>query len=60
MTGKTPNEYLEDVRLKKAQILLRQTTLPVGRIALEVGFNEAGYFSKIFKMKTGIRPGGFR
>ena len=59
-TGMTPNTYLEAQRLARAKLLLARTTLSVGMIADEVGFDNAFYFTLRFKRHTGLAPTEFR
>ncbi len=54
------NDYLQDVRLKKARYLLRQTNEPIQDIALKVGFTSQGYFASSFKAKFQITPTEYR
>ena len=45
ITGQTPNDFILNVRLKKAQMLLIQSdTKTISEIAYEVGFNSPSYF----------------
>jgi len=39
---------------------LAYTTLSVKRIALDLGFADAGYFSRFFARRTGLTPSGWR
>ncbi len=58
-TGKTPGEYLCDLRLRAAKKLLalRCTThSSVESIAEMCGFSDIAYFSRIFKKKVGLSP----
>ena len=58
--GQTFTEYLIFLRLNKAKELLRGTDLRNSQIAGEVGYNDAHYFSYIFKKNTGITPTDYR
>lgn len=49
-------QLLVNMRLKEAQRLLLETSLPVQEVAMRTGFGNANYFSKIFKEKTGTTP----
>ena len=59
-TGKTPIDYLTNLRITKAKHLLRDTALPVSEIADACGFENVYYFSNSFKRQAGISPSGYR
>lgn len=59
-TGMTYSEYLQSVRLKKAEQLLIQTDTNVSEIAELVGYHNKGYFYKIFTEKYGMTPAKYR
>jgi AraC-like DNA-binding protein len=59
-TGLSPNQYLLEMRMRKARNLLSNTTLSVQRIADETGFDSSFYFSRFFKQRTGLSPLKFR
>lgn len=59
-TGKSPNQYHLDLRLDKAEELLRNTNLSVKEIGYHTGFDSPYYFSRIFKTKFGLSPKHFR
>ena len=59
MLGITPNDFLRGVRLKRAAMLLAETTLPVGEIARAVGFSSPRYFSQYFKKMFGMTPSAY-
>ena len=46
--GKTPREYLNSIRMRQAQTLLKQTELSIGEIAMKCGFENIYYFSNVF------------
>ena len=58
--GQTFTEYLIYLRLNKAKELLRTTGERSSQIAREVGYNDAHYFSYIFKKNTGMTPSEYR
>ena len=61
ITGQTPNDFILNVRLKKAQMLLIQSdTKTISEIAYEVGFNSPSYFIKRFRELFGITPAQFQ
>ena len=59
-TGVSPQEYLLDLRIRKASELLKRTDLPVSVIALSVGYEDTLYFSRLFKKKKGHSPTRYR
>lgn len=60
MENRTFTEYLTYVRLEAAKDLLATTRKTIYEIALEVGYVDDKYFTKVFKKETGIRPGEYR
>lgn len=56
----TPNQFLMKYRIRKAMEGLQRTDKSIKAIALSVGFNDANYFSKVFKSLVGTSPGEFR
>ena len=55
-TGFTFIAYLNGVRVKEAQKLLRKTDLSIAQVAEAVGFKSSTHFGRIFKEITGITP----
>ena len=61
ITGQTPNDFILNIRLKKAQMLLKQMdTKTVSEIAYEVGFNSPSYFIKRFRELFGVTPAQYQ
>lgn len=58
--GMAPSAYIRKLRLDKAKQLLKNTDLPVHRIAAEVGFDDANYFVRLFTKYEGVTPGKYR
>lgn len=54
------SEYVSNVRIHHAKILLSQTKKTITEIALETGFCSGDYFCTQFKTKTGMTPSAFR
>lgn len=52
--------YLNSLRIKKAQELLRNTDLSIKEIAYKVGYNNLNYFYKIFKRNMEATPKDFK
>lgn len=58
--GLAPLEYQNTMRIRRAMGLLAGSNLPVARIAADIGFRSAAYFSKCFHARTGMTPLQFR
>lgn len=58
--GMSPADYLLRVRLLMARRALEQTTLPVGRIALDCGFYDQSHLTCTFRSATGLSPLKYR
>jgi len=56
----TPSQWVDQRKLKHATMQLSTTSLPIGVIAGQIGFDDQLYFSKWFKKKTGLNPSAFR
>ena len=59
-SGQSFTDFLIYLRLNKAKELLRGTDQKSSQIAREVGYNDAHYFSYIFKKTTGLTPSDYR
>ena len=59
-TGMTPYQYLLKRKMQIAERLLRDTALPIGEVAAQLGYADAHYFSGLFKKERGISPRQFR
>lgn len=53
-------DYMTERKIMRAKTLMRETDEPINNIAFELGFNEANYFSKVFKKISGISPSEYR
>ena len=58
--GRTPQEEIRNVQIKKARELLLTTDLPIEQIAHLCGFEQPEYMYVVFKRTTGETPGEFR
>lgn len=56
----SPNKYIINKRLEKAQNLLKSSDLGVAEIAYQCGFSDEGYFSKTFKKHFELSPSQYR
>lgn len=59
-TGKSPKQYLINLRIKKSQNLLATTENSIIVVANSVGFKDSLAFSKMFKAKTNYSPTAYR
>ncbi|MDD9268993.1 helix-turn-helix domain-containing protein [Paenibacillus sp. GCM10023248] len=59
-TGKSPLEYLNQVRAQRAASLLKDTDKKITEISLDVGFNTLSYFIGVFKAHFGYTPSEYR
>lgn len=60
LTGCSPNKFIRIVRLNKAKELLTNPSLSIAVIALDCGYNDPGYFARIFKQEMGVTPQEWR
>lgn len=60
VTGKTPTEYVNEVRIGKAAEYLYRTDRKILDIALECGYDNIGYFIRRFKEAKGVLPSEYR
>jgi signal transduction histidine kinase/DNA-binding response OmpR family regulator len=56
LTGLPPNEFIKDLRLKRAAMLLAAKADTVTQIGYRVGFNDQSYFTKCFKKQFNVSP----
>lgn len=55
-TGESPINHLIRIRLTKANELLSSGNIPIKTVARNVGYEDAYYFSKLYKKYYGIPP----
>ncbi len=60
VTGSPPVQLIHECLLREAKHRLIATALPVSAIALELGFEDAAYFSRLFHAKSGFSPRQYR
>jgi two-component system, response regulator YesN len=58
--GKTFIDILNMIRIENAKMLLRNPRFKAYEVAEAVGFNDAKYFSQVFKKYTGKTPSEFK
>ncbi|MFB9275744.1 response regulator [Cohnella cellulosilytica] len=59
-TGETITEYVTKIRMEAAKELLRAQDLKVLEVAEMIGYDNAAYFSTVFKKYTGMHPQKYR
>ncbi|WP_244526801.1 ATP-binding protein [Pseudozobellia thermophila] len=55
-TNHTPNEFINELRLKKAAVYFETSNMNISEISYKVGFNNPKYFSKCFQKKYNMTP----
>ena len=58
--GKSPNEYIIDLRLQFAKNLIENTNMSIRQISERVGYCDPYFFSRLFKKHFGVSPQGYR
>lgn len=58
--GVTPITYINRYRIHQAKALLTETYKSITEIALDVGFSDSGYFSRVFRREVGMSPTDYR
>jgi signal transduction histidine kinase/DNA-binding response OmpR family regulator/ABC-type sugar transport system substrate-binding protein len=54
--GLTPMSYLNRYRVQQAKKMLEEGKRCITDIALEVGFSNSGYFTRVFREEVGVSP----
>ncbi|HRQ51296.1 MAG TPA: AraC family transcriptional regulator [Agriterribacter sp.] len=60
LTGYSPNRFVRLLRLKKAKALLQNPANSIASVALDCGYNDPGYFARVFKQENGTTPQEWR
>lgn len=58
--GMSPRQYLSDLIIRHAKLMLLDNSLSVESIAHRLGYRDVSHFSKQFKRWTGLPPMGYR
>ncbi|CAL96432.1 GlxA family transcriptional regulator [Azoarcus olearius] len=59
-TGMSPMEYVHTLRLEEAKQMLEASTLAVEAVALELGYEDASFFNRLFRREVGLTPAAYR
>ncbi|MEG0238228.1 MAG: response regulator [Clostridium sp.] len=52
--------YINDKKIEKAKEVLKSTDTPILNIAIDLGFDDCGYFIRVFKKVLGVTPKKYR
>lgn len=58
--GLSPQAFIMNYRMRRAEALLRETDMPIGEIAAAVGYENPLHFSRAFKNARGVSPREWR
>jgi transcriptional regulator GlxA family with amidase domain len=59
-TGMAPLEYVHTLRLEEAKQMLEASDAPIEAIANEVGYEDPGFFSRLFRRQVALTPAQYR
>jgi transcriptional regulator GlxA family with amidase domain len=59
-TGLSPLEYVHSLRLEEAKQMLETTRAPIEAVANDVGYEDSGFFSRLFRRQVGLTPAQYR
>lgn len=59
-TGTSPLDYVHTLRLEEAKQMLEASELPVEAVAVEVGYQDASFFGRLFRRKVALTPAQYR
>ena len=59
-TGRTFTDLVAQMRVNRAKALLARTGKSLVQIAIECGFCDQSYFTRVFRKYTGVAPGEYR
>lgn len=59
-TGSTLIEYLQNLRIEHAKRLLEEGTLAVDAVSAAAGYEDASFFRRLFRRRTGLSPSQYR
>ena len=60
ITKFTPMQYIISLRIESAMNLLGNTDYSISQVAEAVGYDNALYFSRIFRKYTGMSPSDYK
>lgn len=60
VTGENFSYYLNKLRMNKVKELLETSDISIKNLSIDLGFEDCGYFVKVFKKIVGITPSAYR
>ncbi len=60
LAGLSPSDYIRDIRLKHAALMLENPSFSISEVAFSCGFNELSYFGLCFKKMYGVTPSAYQ
>lgn len=58
--GLSLNRFLNRRRIRRSLALLEDSSLPLTRVAIDLGFSSQSHFTRLFSSHTGLSPNNFR
>jgi transcriptional regulator GlxA family with amidase domain len=59
-TAYSPHQYLLNIRLKHAEMMVRNTHQPLADVCFASGFNSIEHFATTFRQKFKVSPAAYR
>lgn len=56
ITGKTPLQFIRDIKIESACQMLKNRTVSVAEVANRLGYTDSDYFTKTFRESVGMSP----
>lgn len=60
ITDNNTTVYITHIRMEKAKRMLSSNDMPIGDIAIQCGFEDVGYFGRVFKQTFRMTPSQYR
>lgn len=60
VTGMSPLAYVQTIRIEEAKQMLEASSMPIEAIAEELGYEDASFFSRLFKREVKLTPAQYR
>ena len=60
VTGLSPLAYVQHIRIEEAKQMLEATAIPVEAVAEALGYEDASFFSRLFRREVQLSPAAYR